>query len=68
MIMIMKQKKIKIEPRIKLNHNIDTEMLSQVTIGNRHFKHNIQNRQRDVVSSSGIDTLYTFGFRRILDV
>ena len=35
---------------------------------NIHFIHNIQNRHRDVESSSGIDTLYTIDFRRILDV
>ena len=35
---------------------------------NVHFIHNIENRDRDVESSSGIDTLYTFDFRRILDV
>ena len=51
-------------------YRIDTEMLSPVTIRNRHFKtqYTELNRQRDVVSSSEIDTLYTFDFRCLLDV
>ena len=59
------QLKWKIHPNNWVNIETYIRRLKCINI---HFIHNIRNRQRDVESGSGIDSLYTFDFRRKLDV